>query len=147
MKNNFMLEAIKEAKKAFRQDEVPVGAVIVENGKVIARAHNQNISKSDPTLHAEINALRKAAKLKNSSRLDDCDIYVTLEPCTMCAAAISLARIRRVYYGCEDNKFGAIQNGVKFFHAKSCQHKPEIYSGILEDESRELLQGFFKGKR
>ena len=102
---------------------------------------------ADPTAHAEILAMRRAAAAKNSSRLDDCDLYITLEPCAMCAAAISLARVRNVFYACADEKFGAVENGVKFFAAKSCYHKPGVYSGIAEIEAKSLLQEFFRGKR
>jgi tRNA(adenine34) deaminase len=147
MLKNLMAEALKQAKIAFENDEVPVGAIIVENGKIIASAFNQNLTLKDPTAHAEILALRAAAKIKNSARLDECDIYVTLEPCNMCAAAISLARIKRVYYSLSDEKFGAVENGTRFFSNPSCHHKPEIYSGIAESESKNLLQTFFKNKR
>ena len=147
MKKNFMEEALAQAKLAFKKDEVPVGAVIVENGKIIASAHNYNLHLKDPTAHAEILALRCAAKIKNSSRLDDCDLYVTLEPCAMCASAIALARIRRVYYAASDKKFGAVENGAKIFSSSSCFHKPEIYSGIQEEDAKELLIKFFKSKR
>lgn len=142
-----MEEALLQAQAAFENDEVPVGAVVVENGKVIAIAHNANLSANDPTAHAEILALRKACKIKGSSRLDDCDLYVTLEPCAMCAAAIALARVRRVYYGLADEKFGAVENGVRFFASSSCHHRPEVYSGISEEESKKLLQSFFRRKR
>lgn len=147
MKNNFMLEALRQAKIAFEKDEVPVGAVIVEGEEIIAAAHNQNLSLNDPTAHAEILTLRQAAQIKNSSRLDGCDLYVTLEPCAMCASAIALARIRRVYYAASDEKFGAVENGARIFNSSSCHHHPEIYSGISEEESRELLQSFFRSKR
>lgn len=147
MKNNFMNEALNQAKIAFEKDEVPVGAVIVENGKIIATAHNNNLQLKDPTAHAEILALRQAAKIKNSARLDDCDLYVTLEPCSMCASAISLARIRRVYYAASDEKFGAVEQGAKIFSSSSCHHRPEIYSGISEEESKNILIKFFKSKR
>lgn len=146
-RDNFMAEALKWAKIAFEKNEVPVGAVIVENGKIIASAHNYNITLADPTAHAEILALRAAAKTKNSARLDDCDLYVTLEPCSMCASAIALARIRRVYYGASDKKFGAVENGAQIFSSSSCFHKPEIYSGIREEESKELMVKFFKTRR
>ena len=142
-----MAEALKQAKIAFDQDEVPVGCVIVENRKIIAASHNNNLFLNDPTAHAEISALRIASEIKKSSRLDNCDIYVTLEPCTMCAAAISLARIKRIYYAASDSKFGAVENGVKFFHSSSCFHQPEIYSGISETESKKLIVDFFKSKR
>jgi tRNA(adenine34) deaminase len=146
-KNNFMAEALNEAKLALAENEVPVGAVIVENGKIIARSHNQNISLKDPTAHAEILVLRQAALIKDSPRLDDCDLYVTLEPCPMCASAISLARIRRVYYAASDVKSGGVENGPKIFNSSSCHHKPETYSGIAEEESKEILVNFFKSKR
>ncbi len=147
MKKNFINEALKQAKTAFEKNEVPVGAVIVEDGEIIALAHNQNLTLKDPTAHAEILALRIAAEKKQTSRLDNCDLYVTLEPCTMCAAAISLARIRRVYYCISDKKFGAIENGVRFFNNKSCHHKPETYSGFSETKAKELMISFFKNRR
>ena len=142
-----MQEALKQAKIAFEKDEVPVGAVIVENGKIIATSHNQNLILKDPTAHAEILVMREAAKIKDSARLDGCDLYVTLEPCAMCASAIALARIRRVYYAASDIKFGAVENGARIFSSTSCHHKPEIYSGISEEESKELMQSFFRNKR
>lgn len=139
--------ALEQAKLAVARDEVPVGAVIVENGKVIAVAHNQNLNLKDPTAHAEIVALREAAQIKKSSRLDGCDIYVTLEPCAMCASAIALARIRRVYFAASDLKFGAVENGARIFASSSCHHKPEVYSGICEAEAAQLMKDFFKSKR
>ena len=142
-----MKEALKQAKIAFEKDEVPVGAVIVENGKIITTSHNQNLILKDPTAHAEILVMREAAKIKDSARLDGCDLYVTLEPCAMCASAIALARIRRVYYAASDIKFGAVENGARIFSSTSCHHKPEIYSGISEEESKELMQSFFRNKR
>ena len=147
MKSNFMEEALKQARIAFKKDEVPVGAVIVENGKIIATSHNQNLILKDPTAHAEILVMRKAANIKDSARLDGCDLYVTLEPCAMCASAIALARIRRIYYAASDIKFGAVENGARIFSSTSCHHKPEIYSGISEEESKELMQSFFRNKR
>ena len=146
-KIDFMKIALDEAKKAFAVDEVPVGAVIVENDEIIATAHNQNLTICDPTAHAEIVALRMASLAKNSARLDGCDIYVTLEPCSMCAAALSLARIRRIYYAVSDAKFGSIENGARIFNSSSCHHKPEVYSGFYEEDSRDLLKKFFKNKR
>ncbi len=147
MKKDFMAEAIAQAKLAFEKDEVPVGAVIVENGKIIAAAHNYNLHLKDPTAHAEILVLRQAAEIKNSARLDNCDLYVTLEPCSMCTSAISLARIRRIYYAASDEKFGAVENGARIFHSSSCHHKPEIYSGIQEEDAKDLLVKFFRSKR
>lgn len=143
----FMQLAIEEAKKAFDASEVPVGAVIVKNGEVIAKSGNANRAKFDPTSHAEIEAIRQACQLLESHRLDDCDIYVTLEPCAMCAAAISHARIRNLYFAAVDEKFGAVENGVRFFSSKSCIHKVDVYSGFCEEESKELLREFFKNKR
>lgn len=142
-----MEKALDQARLAYVADEVPVGAIIVDNGKIIASSHNQNRSLKDPTAHAEILVLREAAKNKDSSRLDNCDLYVTLEPCAMCASAIALARIRRIYYAASDQKFGAVENGARIFSSSSCHHKPEIYSGIHEEESKNLMQSFFKDKR
>lgn len=142
----FMLAAISQAKIAARQNEVPVGAVLVKDGKIIAQEFNKNIQLNDPTAHAEILAMRFASKILNSHRLDDCDLYVTLEPCVMCSAAISLAKIRRIYYGASDKKFGAIENGQMFSFSK-CYHKPEIYSGFCEKECASLLKDFFAKKR
>lgn len=139
--------ALAQARLAFEKDEVPVGAVVVENGKIISSAHNCNLTKKDPTAHAEILTLRQASEIKGTSRLDDCDLYVTLEPCAMCAAAISLSRIRRIYYAASDKKFGAVENGARIFSSSSCHHQPEIYSGISEEESKKLLQDFFRMKR
>ena len=142
-----MAEAMRQAAIATSEDEVPIGATVVCDGKIIALAHNQNRALVDPTAHAEILALRAASVAKNSSRLDDCDLYVTLEPCAMCAAAISLSHIRNVFYACADKKFGAVENGVRFFASESCYHKPEVYSGIGEEESRKMLRDFFEKKR
>lgn len=142
-----MLEAIKQAQIAFDENEVPVGAVLVEDGKIIASAHNKNLTLNDPTAHAEIVVLREAALKKNSPRLDECDLYVTLEPCAMCAAAIALARVRRVYYAASDEKFGAVENGVRFFGSTSCHHRPEVYSGFSEAEAKKLLTDFFQKRR
>ena len=143
----FMQIAIEEAKKAFDLGEVPVGAVIVKNGEIIAKSHNKNRGDFDPTAHGEIDVIRQACKVLGNYRLDDCDLYVTLEPCAMCAGAISHARIRNLYYGATDEKFGAIENGVRFFSLDSCFHRPEVYCGICQEEAKELLQSFFRGKR
>ena len=146
---DYMKIALKEAQKAFEIDEVPIGAVIVDptTQKIIAKAHNKTEFGQDITAHAEILALRKACRKLKAKRLWNLDLYVTLEPCTMCAAAISFARIRRIIYGACDEKGGAIDNGVKFFQSKTCHHKPEVVSGILKDESSQLLKDFFKNKR
>ena len=145
---SFMDQALEQAEIAFKKDEVPVGAIIVDKNKqIIAQSYNQNISLKDPTAHAEILVIRTACLLKNSHRLDGCDLYVTLEPCAMCAAAISLARIERLYYAVPDSKFGAVENGTKFFSNRSCYHKPQIYSQIGYDKSIKLLKKFFSKKR
>jgi tRNA(adenine34) deaminase len=144
-----MDEALKEAKIAFDLNEVPVGAIIVDSktGKIIARSHNKNITQKDSTSHAEILAIKEACKIKESHRLDDCDLYVTLEPCAMCAGAISLARIRRLYFGAEDKKSGGTVNGAQIFESKSTHHKPEIYGEINDQECSGLLKKFFQSKR
>ncbi|MBU6140703.1 MAG: nucleoside deaminase [Proteobacteria bacterium] len=141
-----MFAALEQAKIAISRDEVPVGAVLVKNKKIIASNFNRNRSLSDPTAHAEILVIRESAKILGSHRLDGCDIYVTLEPCIMCAAAISLARIRRIYYSASDEKFGAVESGF-FTKTSSCYHRPEIYSGFCEKDSALLLKNFFEKKR
>jgi tRNA(adenine34) deaminase len=147
--NSFMEIALQQAQIAFDLGEVPVGAVIVDNktNKIIASNYNQNITLKDSTAHAEILAIRNACLIKNHHRLDDCDLYVTLEPCPMCAAAISLARIKRVYYAASDPKSGGIENGPRIFSHSNCHHKPEIYAGISEAQSSQLLKKFFLLKR
>ena len=144
-----MQEAIKEARKAFELNEVPVGAVVIDSktGKIIAKTHNKNILDKDPTAHAEILALKEACRIKNTHRLDECDLYVTLEPCAMCAGAIALSRIRRVYYGASDKKSGGVENGARVFESSSCHHKPEIYGNINSQECENLLKDFFVKKR
>lgn len=144
---HFMKEALKQAKKAYNKLEVPVGAVIVKNGKIIARAYNQKETKFDTTKHAEILAIQKASKKFNSWRLIDCDLYVTLEPCPMCAGAIIQSRIRNVYYGVKDEKTGAVGSVLNLFDDYKFNHKPEFTSGILENECKNLLQDFFKALR
>ena len=144
---SFMDLALKTAKKAGRSGEVPIGCVIVRDFKVIATAANRTLTDRDPTAHAEILALRQAAEIVGSERLVDCDLYVTLEPCTMCAGAISLARIRRLYYGAADPKGGAVDSGVRFFAQPTCHHVPEVYSAVGETEAATLLRDFFKVRR
>ena len=139
--------ALAEARAAGERGEVPVGCIIVRNGEVIARAGNRTLAERDPTAHAEIIAIRAAARLLGSERLDDCDLYVTLEPCAMCAGALSLARIRRLYYGAADPKGGAVENGVRFFASPTCHHRPEVYGGLGEAEAGSLLREFFKERR
>ncbi len=143
----FMEIALDEARVACDAGEVPVGCVIVRAGEIVARAGNRTLAERDPTAHAEVVAIRHAAAALGSERLLDCDLYVTLEPCTMCAAAISFARIRRLYFGAADPKGGAVENGVRFFSAASCLHRPEVYGGIGEAVAGALLQGFFRARR
>ncbi len=139
--------ALEEARAAQDRGEVPVGCVIVRDGGVIARAGNSTLADHDPTAHAELLALRAAAKAIGSERLTDCDLYVTLEPCAMCATAMSFARIRRLYYGAADPKGGAVDNGVRFFSAPSCHHRPEVYGGVNESDAGMLLKDFFATRR
>jgi tRNA(adenine34) deaminase len=139
--------ALKAAENAQKGGEVPIGCVIVLNGEVIATAGNRTLSDRDPTAHAEILAIRQAASAIGSERLVDCDLYVTLEPCTMCAGAISFARIRRLYYGAADPKGGGVESGVRFFAQATCHHVPEVYSAVGETKSATLLREFFKARR
>ena len=143
----YMQFALDEARGAQARGEVPVGCVIVRGGEVIARAGNRTLADKDPTAHAELLVLRQAAAALGTERLTDCDLYVTLEPCTMCAAAMSFARIRRLYFGASDPKGGAVEHGVRFFSAATCHHRPEIYGGIDETESATLLKEFFQARR
>src|SRR5690349_20293744 len=124
--------ALAEARAAGAADEVPVGCVVVRDGAVLARAGNRTLRDRDPTAHAELLAIRAAAAALGSERLTDCDLYVTLEPCPMCAAAISFARIRRLYYGAADPKGGAVESGVRYFGSPTCHHRPDLYGGIGE---------------
>jgi tRNA(Arg) A34 adenosine deaminase TadA len=143
-----MQMAFQEAEAAARRNEVPVGAVVVTaDGKVLARAGNRTEELSDPTAHAEMLALREAAKASGAPRLPECDLYVTLEPCAMCAAAISFARIRRVYFAAYDPKGGAVDHGPRFFSQPTCHHAPEVVGGIEEQRAGAILKGFFAGKR
>ena len=147
MPQSFMDDALAEAHAAQAANEVPVGCVVVRAGAVIARAGNRTMRDRDPTAHAEMLAIRQAASVLGSERLTDCDLYVTLEPCAMCAAAISFARIRRLYYGAADPKGGAVENGVRFFASATCHHRPEVYGGIGESEAASLLRDFFRARR
>jgi tRNA(adenine34) deaminase len=144
---SFMDLALDEARAAGERGEVPVGAIIVRDGAAIARAGNRVIAEHDPTAHAELVAIRAAGAKLGSERLEDCDLYVTLEPCAMCAGAIAFARIRRLYYGAADPKGGAVDNGVKFFASPTCHHRPEVYGGMAEAEASVLLKDFFKERR
>lgn len=143
----FMKLALAEAKKAAIEGEVPIGAVLVKNDKVIAKAHNLKEKNKDATAHAEILVIKKASKKLNNWRLLDTTLYVTLEPCAMCASAISQARIKRLVYALDDPNNGAIKNGVKLYSQKSINKAPNITSGVLEEDAKELLQKFFKQKR
>lgn len=147
MPKSFMDQALDLARAAAANGEVPVGCVVVRDGEVIAGAGNRTLTDHDPTAHAEMLAIRQAARALGSERLTDCDLYVTLEPCTMCAAAISFARIRRLYYGAADPKGGAVDNGVRFFAAATCHHRPEVYAGIGETEASAMLKDFFRDRR
>jgi tRNA(adenine34) deaminase len=139
--------ALDEARAAAERGEVPVGCALVRGGEVIARAGNRTLADRDPTAHAEMLALREAARVCGSERLTDCDLYVTLEPCAMCAAAISFARIRRLYFGARDPKGGAVESGVRFYAAPTCHHAPEVFGGLAESEAAGLLRGFFAARR
>jgi tRNA(adenine34) deaminase len=143
-----MQEALAEARGAAARGEIPVGAVVVgPDGAIITRAGNRTEVAKDPTAHAEILALRAAAALRGSPRLPDCDLVVTLEPCPMCAHAISLFRVRRLIFGAYDRKGGGVDHGARVFEAASCHHRPEIIGGICETEAATLLRDFFRGKR
>ena len=143
-----MERALAQARLAAERGEVPIGAVIVDpSGEVLAEAGNRTEETNDPTAHAEMLAIRAAAHALGSERLVDCDLYVTLEPCAMCAAAISFARIRRLYYGAADPKGGAVENGVRFFGSPTCHHRPDVYAGIGEADAAGLLKEFFRARR
>ncbi|WP_245462338.1 nucleoside deaminase [Shinella sp. JR1-6] len=147
MTNRFMGIALEEARAAGARGEVPVGAVLVMDGTVIASAGNRTRAENDVTAHAEVAVIREAAGKLGQERLTGADLYVTLEPCTLCAAAISFARIRRLYYGAEDPKGGAVDNGVRFFAQPTCHHAPDVYSGIGGVEAAEILKDFFAERR
>jgi len=142
-----MQMALDEARAAEKRGEVPVGCVIAREGKAVARAGNRTLADKDPTAHAELLAIRAAAAVLGSERLTDCDLYVTLEPCAMCAAAMSFARIRRLYFGAADPKGGAVEHGARFFAQPTCHHRPEVYGGINEGECAALLKDFFQARR
>ncbi len=144
-----MQRALEEARYALEKDEVPIGATIVDGDTraLISSAHNEMEMRKDPTAHAEMLAIQKACALVDAVRLEKCDLYVTLEPCPMCAQAISFARLRRVYFGAYDTKGGGIHHGAKVYNASSCHHKPEVIGGIEEQACSLLLKNFFEGKR
>lgn len=141
-----MKDALEQAEIALANNEVPVGCVIVDrkSGKIIAKSHNNMQKLKNPIAHAEILAINEACRSINNKNLSNCDIYVTLEPCTMCAAAIANSRISRIFYAADDIKQGAVENGIRFFTSAACFYRPEIYSGIKDVESKELIQDFFK---
>lgn len=140
--------AFAEAEAAAARGEVPVGAVIADrSGAVIAKAGNRTLERKDPTAHAEMLAIRQAAEVLGSERLVDCDLHVTLEPCAMCAAAISFARIRRLYFAASDEKMGAVEHGPRFYSQPTCHHAPEVYSGLGEARAKLLLTDFFRARR
>ena len=142
-----MARALALARDGARAGEVPVGAVIVRDGQVIAEAHNAPRTLSDPTAHAELLAIRRAAQALGQERLEGCELWVTLEPCAMCAGAIAHARIAKLYYGASDPKGGAVEHGARVFEQEQCLHRPEVYAGIGESEAADLLRGFFRERR
>lgn len=139
--------ALNEARTGESAGEVPIGAVIVKDGTVIAAAHNQPRGLTDPTAHAEVLAIRAAAQVLGNERLDGCELWVTLEPCPMCAGAISHARIGKLYYAASDPKGGAVEHGARVFEHEQCLHRPEVYAGMGEAEAADLLRGFFASRR
>jgi tRNA(adenine34) deaminase len=142
-----MARALELAKEAASSGEVPVGAVVVKDGAIIAEAHNAPRELADPTAHAEILALRRAAEKLGSERLEGCELWVTLEPCAMCAGAIVHARVARLYYGARDPKGGAVEHGARVFEQPQCLHRPEVYAGIGEEPAAALLRAFFADRR
>lgn len=146
-KEYFMKEALKEAKKAYIKDEVPIGVVIVKNNKIISRAHNLKEIKKDTTEHAEIRAIKKASKKLDSWRLNDCELYTTLEPCPMCAGAIIQARIKKIYIGTMDDKTGAAGSKLNLFKDFTFNHNVDVEEGILKEECSKIMQDFFKKLR
>ncbi|MGN6306887.1 MAG: nucleoside deaminase [Mesorhizobium sp.] len=144
---NFMALALEQAEAAAARGEVPIGAVVTQGDKVVASAGNRTRELADPTAHAEMLAIREACRALASERLAGCDLYVTLEPCTMCAGAISFARLRRLYFGAADDKGGAVTSGVRFFAQPTCHHVPDVYAGLGEVESAAILRTFFGNRR
>ncbi|AKH43274.1 tRNA-specific adenosine deaminase [Croceibacterium atlanticum] len=142
-----MARALELARDGARQGEVPIGAVVLKDGEILAEAHNAPRELTDPTAHAEILALRRAAEKLGSERLEGCELWVTLEPCAMCAGAIAHARIARLYYAAPDPKGGAVEHGARVFEQKQCLHRPEVYSGMGESQAGELLRQFFAARR
>ena len=148
MKNKFINLAIREAIRGFRKNEVPVGAVVVDqNGNVVSQAHNLVESKNDPTCHAEVLAIKNAIKITGKRYLNDCSIWVTLEPCILCSALILKTRIKRLYFGAEDKKMGSVENGLKIFYSKYINHKVEVYYGFKEEIITKMMKRFFQNLR
>ncbi|WP_417666649.1 nucleoside deaminase [Roseibium sp.] len=145
--DTFMAAALEQAELAAQRGEVPVGAVLVKDDEIIARNGNRTLELHDPTAHAEVLVIREACATLKTQRLTDCDLYVTLEPCPMCAAAISFARIRRLYFGAGDAKGGAVEHGTRFYAHPTCHHTPDVYSGLSETKASELLKKFFQLRR
>lgn len=147
--NKYMMMALEDARRAAAAGEIPVGAVLVNGltGEIVARAANLTETDHDATAHAEMLVLKQGGRIFGTPRLVDCDLYVTLEPCTMCAAAIAFARIRRLYYGAYDPKGGGVEHGARFFSQPTCHHRPEVYGGIHEQDCGAILKEFFKDKR
>lgn len=143
----YMKQALKEAWKAYQEDEVPIGAVIVKDDKIIARAHNKREASNDPTSHAEINALKKACKKLKSWRIPGCKIYVTIEPCSMCAGALLWARIDEVIFGAEDQKGGSLVTSFKLYEQPNLNHHPAVRGGVMRQECQDIIKGYFKAKR
>lgn len=142
-----MIAALKQAEMAALAGEVPIGAVVIKDGQVIAAAHNAPRTLHDPTAHAEIMAIREAARVLGNERLEGCELWVTLEPCAMCAGAIAHARIARLYYAAADPKGGAVEHGARVFEQEQCLHRPEVYAGMGEAEAADLLRAFFQARR
>lgn len=147
--NKYMIEALAEARAAALRGEIPVGAVLVDgrSGAVVARAGNRTEADNDPTAHAEMIVIRQATALAGAPRLEDCDLYVTLEPCAMCAAALSFARLRRLYFGAYDPKGGGVEHGGRFYAQPTCHHRPDVFGGIAEQDCAQLLREFFRERR
>ena len=145
--NSFMTAALKAALAGAQAGEVPVGAVLVHQGSILSTAHNLTRTNKDPTAHAEMLVIREGAALLDAERLRECDLFVTLEPCPMCATAISFARIRRLYFGAYDPKGGGVEHGPRIYSHATCHHKPEVYGGLHEQECGQVLKDFFKDKR
>ena len=141
--NQFMNHALSQAEIAFKNNEVPVGSILTHNNKIISSNYNKVKSNIDPTAHAEILCIREAAKKLKITNLSNCELYTTLEPCAMCAQAIAFSKIKCLYFGAYDKKFGAIENGVRLFNSKTHNHTPEIYGGIMEQKAVDLMQKFF----